>query len=942
MQSPEKKMARSLARIALTLLLFISLAAAGLLRTHGILDKARAEQQSQPEQNLINRQLDDNALGQIAAFYEEKRSRTPAQRKIDSQLLAELRMSRGQMVARGIPTIETGVKVDGDGRTLLDLDATVTAKLLVRIESLGGEIIESHPQYRTIRALFPLEQLEALAALPEIKFINRPFEATTNSNTLRKAEQRRMGLLTGGYRAGDFYARASRVRSQLPLALDNLTKGNSAQPAQDFSPDTGSVTSQGDATHRAASARTTFGTTGAGVKIGVISDSDDFREASQASGDLPANVTVLPGQSGRPGSGEGTAMMEIVHDIAPGAQIFYATGFLTPAGFAQNIINLRAAGCDIIVDDVSNFGESPFQDGVIAQAVNTVTAGGCLFFSSAANSGNLNDNQSGVWEGDFVDGGAFSFPPGTPLGNIHIFGQFNNNQVINGGSNRRVDLFWADALGASANDYDLFIFNNAGNAILRSATNPQTGTHDPYENVGTLNVGERIVITKFSGAARFIHVNTGRGRLGLGTAGQTRGHSAAVNAFSVAAVDVATSFPNAFTGGAQNPVETFSSDGPRRIFYNANGTAITPGNFSSTGGTVRQKPDIAAADGNVTTLPPNSGLNPFFGTSSAAPHAAAIAALIKAYRPQLTQAQIRTVLTTTALDIEAPGVDRDSGHGLVMAFQALQSLGGSTRRPFDFDGDGISDISVFRPTGAGWFLFQSTAGFAGMQFGISTDRIVPGDYDGDGRCDIAVFRNGAWYMQRSQLGFTGVSFGQAGDIPVPGDYDGDNKDDVAVFRSGVWFILQSSTGTLRAEQFGLASDKPVVGDFDNDGKNDLAVFRNGQWFLQQSTQGFTGIAFGQAGDRPVPGDYDGDGRDDVAVFRNGAWFAQRSTQGFLGFSFGQAGDIPAPGYYDADTKIDFAVYRGAGQWYLQMTTNGFFAVQFGAVGDVPIESAYVP
>src|SRR6185436_5308411 len=103
------------------------------------------------------------------------------------------------------------------------------------------------------------------------------------------------------------------------------------------------------------------------------------------------------------------------------------------------------------------------------------------------------------------------------------------------------------------------------------------------------------------------------------TAGNVTGHAAAASAIAVAAVDVHTAFPGAFTGGLANPVETFSSDGPRRVFFTANGTPLTPGNFLATGGVLRQKPDMAAGDGVSTTLPPNSGLNPFFGTSAAAP-----------------------------------------------------------------------------------------------------------------------------------------------------------------------------------------------------------------------------------------------------------------------------------------------------------------------------------
>jgi hypothetical protein len=129
----------------------------------------------------------------------------------------------------------------------------------------------------------------------------------------------------------------------------------------------------------------------------------------------------------------------------------------------------------------------------------------------------------------------------------------------------------------------------------------------------------------------------------------------------------------------------------RRIFFNPDGTAITPGNFTSTGGTVLQKPDIAAADGVVTTLPANSGLNPFFGTSAAAPHAGAVAALLKSYNPALTASQMRSILTGTALDIEAAGADQDSGVGIVMALQALQAAPGAEQ----------PTITSFTPASAG-------------------------------------------------------------------------------------------------------------------------------------------------------------------------------------------------------------------------------------------------
>src|SRR5262249_19101801 len=173
-------------------------------------------------------------------------------------------------------------------------------------------------------------------------------------------------------------------------------------------------TSEGDITHLAYAARAAFGATGRGVKIGVLSDGVTSLSLSQSTGDL-GPVTVLSGQGGS--GDEGTAMLEIVHDLAPDAQLFFATAFKSITGFADNIRALRAAGCDIIIDDVAYFVETPFQDGqapgvisntngaAVIQAINDVVASGALYFSAAANSGHLSAGTSGTWEGDFVDGG---------------------------------------------------------------------------------------------------------------------------------------------------------------------------------------------------------------------------------------------------------------------------------------------------------------------------------------------------------------------------------------------------------------------------------------------------------------------------------------------------------------------------------------------------------
>ena len=267
---------------------------------------------------------------------------------------------------------------------------------------------------------------------------------------------------------------------------------------------------------------------------------------------------------------------------------------------------------------------------------------------------------------------------------------------------------------------------------------------------------------------------------------------------------------------------------------------------------------------------------------------------------------------------------------------------------FDFDGDGKSDIGVYR--GGTWFLRQSGSGFAGVGFGVETDKIAPADYDGDGRADIAVFRNGNWFVLGSQSGFSAVSFGGSGDVPVPADYDGDGKADFAVFRpsNGVWYLLQSRTG-FRAVQFGSVGDAPQAGDFDGDLKADLAVFRpsNRVWYrIDSSNNQFAAHAFGAEGDVPVAGDYDGDLKTDIAVFRpsNGAWYILRSTHGFASAQFGQIGDVPTVGDYDGDGRADISVFRpSGGAWYrLNSRDNSFFAAQFGANGDVAIPSAVLP
>jgi len=610
-------------------------------------------------------ELSETTKNQLRELILEKASRTVVQQKIDSQLLLGAKIQRQEKLAPTLAAMKVELESDVQGRDEVDISAKVTDNLLETIAREGGEVVNSYPQFKAIRAYLSPQSLEIIAGLSEVRFVHQAAKGVFSQ----------AGSAVSSNPSPAFPQRAENVRKELMKVLPAVVSGEPNATKSDIAPAIGTVTSEGDIAHAANLARSSFGVNGSGVKIGVLSDSVKFLEQSQANGNLPA-VTVLPGQSGIGGDsdeGEGTAMLEIIADLAPGAQLFFATANGGPAALAQNILALQAAGCNIIVDDIEYPQEAPFQDDVAARAVNTVTAAGVLYFSAAGNSGNFNDGTSSAWEGDFVDGGQV-LKDGVLIGNAHRFAAPNvilNPEFIPPNENQiqLAVLSWSDPLAASTNDYDLYVVNSAG-AIVRWSDDTQNGTQDPIEGVPTVS-GEQLLIVKFSGANRFLDLNVGRGKLTYQTPGRTKGHSAALNAFSVAAVKARTSYPNAFSGGALNPVEEFSSDGPRRIFFNPDGSAITPGNFSSTGGTVRAKPDIAAADGVSTSVPEFST---FFGTSAAAPHAAAIAALLLSFKPTLTPAQVRTALTSTALDIEASGPDRDSGAGIVMAFQALQSV----------------------------------------------------------------------------------------------------------------------------------------------------------------------------------------------------------------------------------------------------------------------------
>ena len=242
----------------------------------------------------------------------------------------------------------------------------------------------------------------------------------------------------------------------------------------------------------------------------------------------------------------------------------------------------------------------------------------------------------------------------------------------------------------------------------------------------------------------------------------------------------------------------------------------------------------------------------------------------------------------------------------------------------DYDGDGMSDPAVFRPSTQTW----DVRGKFVVQFGQPGDLPVPGDYNGDGSTDVAVYRpsTGEWLVRNQST----KQLGAPGDIPVPADYDGDGDTDVAVYRLSTrqWLVLDKP-----AVQFGDPGDVPVPGDYNGDRIWDIAVYRpsTGVWYGRNPS---VAVQHGGPGEVPVAADYDGDGRTDIAVYRptTGLWRVRNQ----LPVQYGNPGDIPVPRDYDRDGRADIAVYRLATSfWHIRYQ----IPVQHGQILDLPAPGA---
>lgn len=450
----------------------------------------------------------------------------------------------------------------------------------------------------------------------------------------------------------------------------------------------GLTTSQADPAMRADVARRKFGVDGTGVTVGVLSDSFDNLGGAAAdvrSGDLPAGIKVLS-ELPEGGIDESRAMMQLVHDVAPGADLAFHTAFLGQADFANGILRLaNQAKAKVIVDDIFYFTEPFFQDGIIAQAVDSVFAKGVSYFSSAGNDARNSYESAFSPSGQSQAVGEFhDFDPGPGV-------DVTQSITVPAAGELFVIFQWDSPFfsvsprsGGSPNDLDIYLVDDAGFVVASSAD----------ANVG----GDAVEVLFFSNRSIFgAPGTTTKFNLVIANSGGPNpelmkhlwfgSRGIRVNEFNTASGTVfghpnargAEAVGAAFYGDTPvfgtNPalLESFSSAGPTPILFDTAGNRLRQPS-------IRRKPEIVAPDGTNTTFffpgddIEGDGFPNFFGTSAAAPHAAAVAALMLDAAPRKSPRTIYSTLERTTLDMNDRGFDFDSGFGFIQADRAVRAL----------------------------------------------------------------------------------------------------------------------------------------------------------------------------------------------------------------------------------------------------------------------------
>ena len=435
----------------------------------------------------------------------------------------------------------------------------------------------------------------------------------------------------------------------------------------------GRIVTEGDGIHRADLVRAFSGLSGRGVKVGAISDGVDARGTAQSSNDLPDSIEIDPDNPGS--DDEGTALLEIIHDLVPSAQLAFS-GPETSLDMVESILWLAneafdGEGADIIVDDVGYYTEPYFEDGLIALAAEDAVAGGVVFTSAAGN------NAVSHYTGQFIDGGD----------DYHDFDDSSETDIaLRVALGLMLHLQWNDQFGSSGNDYDLFVCPpglkpvkfNLQNDVCEKSDREQDGDDNPYESIYTSSLDYStadVYIRQLSGNPRQLKLFVTHGEVlehGV-TEGGIIGHPAVTGVLAVGAIAAAEP-------GNDEP-EFFSDRGQTEIYFPR---------------ATRNKPDVMGIDGVMITgsggfgiLNPVSPFSLFLGTSAAAPHVAGIAALVmEAQRkadPSMGKKAVADAVTQklrdTAIDLgeqDSNGYSNVFGYGLADAWAAITSLAGAS------------------------------------------------------------------------------------------------------------------------------------------------------------------------------------------------------------------------------------------------------------------------
>ena len=414
-----------------------------------------------------------------------------------------------------------------------------------------------------------------------------------------------------------------------------------------------SVTSAGDSLLMADKVRSAFaayGIDGTGIKVGVISDG--VKDRLSVGSELPS-ITIQPSHTGS--GNEGTAMLEIVHDLAPGAQLYFSAPS-TSVDMVSSINYLVGQGCNVIVDDLGFFGEPYFADGQVANAAQNAVNQGVVYVSAA---GNYSFHQH--YQAEYVQSDTTQ-----SRGHLHEFapGVTEDDLDIPSGASFQAILQWSDPFGQSANNYDLYLINANTSQTIDSSTTVQNGNDNPIEQV---------TYTNFTGST--VHAAIRINKKDTAAVRELELFTFANTSLTYQTPDDAIFGQQAVSGVLS--VAAANASNPNSVaYYSSHGGSTVYTDFANQVKTVRQTLDGTAIDG-VQTAIGISGIwphNPFFGTSAAAPHAAAIAALLKQMKPTLTPAQVASVMANTAVDLGDPGYDVVSGAGRYNALDAEYSI----------------------------------------------------------------------------------------------------------------------------------------------------------------------------------------------------------------------------------------------------------------------------